>query len=179
MTAPVVTKRPALFLVPLLVGSVVAVGVGAYGRLHHPTGRALFTGPFNNLTEFKAWATVLALAFGLIQLLTALWMYGRLGVRAPSWAGALHRTTGIIAFLITVPVAFQCLWALGFGTYSARVLAHSLFGCVFYGAFVAKVLAVRSRRMPSWALPWLGGALFTTLVGAGLTSTIWYFTYYK
>jgi hypothetical protein len=174
MTAPAVTKRPALFLVPLLVGAVVAVALGVFGRLHTPTGTALFTAGFPSLISFKVWLTVAALAFAFVQLLTALWMFGKLGRPAPSWAGGLHRATGAIAFLLTVPVALQCLWVLGFETYSPRVIAHGLLGCLFYGAFVAKVLTLHSKRLPTWALPWVGGILFTALVGVAATSAIWY-----
>jgi hypothetical protein len=174
MTAPAVTKRPALFLVPLLVGSVVAVALGVYGRVHQATGEALFTWPLQTLIGFKVWTTVVALFFALIQLFTALWMYGRLGLRSRGWLGPVHRTSGVIAFLLTVPVALQCLYVLGFETYSARVIAHGILGCVFYGAFVAKVLTVHSKRMPNWALPWIGGLLFSALIGVGITSAIWY-----
>ena len=174
MTAPVVTKRPALFLIPLLVGSVVAVALGVYGRVHPGTGHALFTGPFTTLIGFKVWTTVVALFFALVQLVTALWIYGRLGLRTRPWLGPVHRTTGVVAFLLTVPVALQCLYVLGFETYSARVIAHGALGCLFYGAFVAKVLTVQSKRMPTWALPWIGGLLFTALIGVGATSAIWY-----
>jgi hypothetical protein len=80
---------------------------------------------------------VAAGGFAIVQGLTALWMYGKLGGAAPGWAGPLRRTTGVIAFLLTLPVAFHCLWARGFQTTDARVVAHSLLGCVFYGAFVA------------------------------------------
>jgi hypothetical protein len=175
MTAPVVTKRPALFLVPLLAGSLVAIALGVYASEHTPSGHALYLGPFRTMIGLKVWLTVVALALALVQLVTALWMYGKLGVRAPGWAGGLHKTTGALAFLVTLPVAFHCLWALGFYTGDARVLAHSLLGCVFYGAFVAKVLTLHSKRMPGWALPWVGGALFTVLIGVGLTSAVWYF----
>ena len=37
-----------------------------------------------------------------------------------------------------------------------RVAVHSLAGCFLYGAFVAKVLLVHSRRLPGWALPVAG-----------------------
>ncbi len=174
MTAPAVTKRPALFLVPLLVGAVVAVALGVYGRVHTPTEKALFTAGFPSLISFKVWLTVVALGFALLQLLSALWIFGKLGVAAPGWAGGVHRVSGALAFLLTVPVALQCLWVLGFETYSPRVIAHGLLGCLFYGAFVAKVLTLHSQRMPRWALPWVGGVLFTALVGAATTSAIWY-----
>jgi hypothetical protein len=176
MTAPAVTRRPALFLIPLAVGAVVSTALGVYGRVHTPTHKALFYSPFSSMFAMKVWLTAAALGLALVQLLTALWMYGKLGVRAPGWVGPLHRTTGALAFLVTLPVAFHCLWALGFQDDGTRVLAHSLLGCVFYGAFVAKVITLRSRRLPGWALPWVGGLLFTALVAVGLTSAVWYFT---
>ena len=175
MTAPAVTKRPALFLVPLAVGAVVSVALGVYGNVHTPTGHPLFYHPFSSMFAMKVWLTAVALLLALVQLVTALWMYGKLGVRAPGWAGRLHKTTGTVAFLVTLPVAFHCLWALGFQRADARVLAHSLLGCIFYGAFVAKVLTLHTKRLPGWALPWIGGALFTALTGVGLTSAVWYF----
>jgi len=175
VTAPVVIKRPAALLVPLAAGAVVAVALGIFAKVHEPTGKALFPTPFPSFYAMKVWLTAVALVFALIQLVTALWMYGRLGRQAPPWAGTLHRTTGIIAFLITVPVALHCLVAIGFETADARVLAHSTLGCVFYGAFVAKVLTLRSKRVPDWALPWVAGLLFTVLVVVGLTSAVWYF----
>ncbi len=149
--------------------------LGVYGKTHTPTGRALFHAPFPSMFAMKVWLTSAALVFALVQLVSALSMYGKLGGRAPSWVGALHRTSGLIAFLLTVPVAFHCLWSLGFQSYDNRVLAHSLLGCIFYGAFVAKIMTLHSRRLPGWALPWAGGLLFTSLVAVGLTSAAWYF----
>jgi hypothetical protein len=49
-------------------------------------------------------------------------------------------------------------------------------GCAFYGAFATKVLVVRSRRMPGWALPVVGGVLFSVVVLIWLTSSWWFFT---
>ena len=146
-----------------------------YGKVHHPTGKALFATPFHSFYAFKVWLTAIALVFALVQLVTALWMYGKLGRPAPSWTGTLHRTTGIIAFLLTVPVALHCLLSIGFMTVDARVIAHSVLGCLFYGAFVAKILTLHSKRVPGWALPWVAGTLFAVLVGVGLTSAVWYF----
>ena len=74
------------------------------------------------------------------------------------------------------PVAYHCLWALGFQSDDTRSLAHSLFGCFFYGAFATKVLVVRAKGLPGWALPVAGGAVLTALVGVWLTSSLWYFT---
>ncbi len=169
-----VVKRPAFLLGPLAAGAVVAVALGVYGKVHKGTGRALFPTPFPSFYAMKVWLTAVAVVFALVQLGTALWMYGKLGRRAPSWAGTLHRTTGIIAFLLTLPVAAHCLVSIGFMTTNARVIAHSLLGCLFYGAFVAKVLTLHAKRVPGWALPWVAGLLFTVLVAVGLTSAGWY-----
>ena len=51
---------------------------------------------------------------------------------------------------------------------------HSLAGCFFYGAFAAKVLIVRSRRLPGWALPLAGGLLVTLVVVIWYSSALWY-----
>jgi hypothetical protein len=76
-------------------------------------------------------------------------MYGRIGRRPTVRAATFpHRVLGVGVFLLTLPVAFRCLWSLCFGSYSTRVLIHSLMGCAFYGVFLTKMLAVRSRRLP-------------------------------
>jgi hypothetical protein len=113
----------------------------------------------------------------VLQVATALWLYGRLPLSAepPAWLGRAHRAFGTLAFLVSLPVAYHCLWALGFQDNSTRVLVHSLAGCFFYGAFAAKVTVVESRRLPGLALPVAGGALFTALVAVWLTSALWFF----
>jgi hypothetical protein len=179
MTVPVdapAPRRSAALLVPLAAGALLAVALGVYGNLHPPTGKAVFTGPFPSMISMKVWLASAAGLLAVLQLVTALWMYGKLGIGAPRWLGAFHRGTGALAFILTLPVAFHCLVSLGFATADPRTLAHSLLGCVFYGAFVAKVLTLTSRKVPGWALPWVAGALFAALVGVVLTSAVWYFT---
>ena len=51
---------------------------------------------------------------------------------------------------------------------------HSIAGCVFYGAFAAKVVFVHSKRLPGWALPLAGGLLFTAIVVLWWTGAVWY-----
>ena len=93
-------------------------------------------------------------------MLSALWVYGKLPGKAPAWAGTAHRISGRLAFIITLPVAYHCLWSFGFQDTSTRVLIHSLLGCAFYGAFAAKVTIVRSKGLPGIALPIAGGLTF-------------------
>ena len=55
-------------------------------------------------------------------------MYGKLPLGAgPAWLGSLHRISGRTAFLLTLPVAYHCLYQLAFQDTSTRVLIHSLF----------------------------------------------------
>lgn len=162
----------------LLVGAGVAVALGVYGNVHDPTGRSLVTLFFTGTINLKVWLATFALGLAGFQLYTALRIYGRLGSGdVPGWMKSAHRLSGTGAFLLSIPVAYHCLWALGFtADAGTRVLAHSLLGCVFYGAFVAKVLTVRSSATPAWVLPVLGGTAFTALVAIWLTSSFWFFT---
>jgi hypothetical protein len=170
-------RQPAYLLVPLGVGAVVATALGVYGRVHTPAHRALFGLSLSGMFSMKVWVTAAALVLALVQLVTALWMYGKLGRPAPKWVGPAHRASGTVAFLLTLPVAYHCLWSLGFAPapFDTRTLAHSLLGCLFYGAFTTKLLTLHSRRVPVWALPWVAGLLLTVLVAVGLTSAVWYF----
>ena len=172
------TTRPRIRLaVALGFGAAVALTLGIYGRIHDPTGGSLVTLFFTRTITLKAWLATAAVLFALFQGATALRMYGKLGRRTgPRWLRPAHRISGTAAFLLTIPVAYHCLWALGFQWQSGtRVLLHGIFGCLFFGALAAKVLVVRTRRMPSWALPVLGGAVFTALVLIWATSALWFF----
>jgi hypothetical protein len=102
-------------------------------------------------------------------------MYGRLG-GASGFAAGLHRWSGRGAFLLAVPVAVHCLYALGFQTSDTRTLVHSLLGCVFFGAFTMKMLVLPKRGVGGWVLPLVGGFVFACLVGLWLSSSLWFFT---
>lgn len=174
---PAARRRAALAAV-LAVGAAVAVTLGVYARLHPPAARPLFTLGFAGLLQMKAWLTTAAAALLVVQLVTALWMWGRLPRAGPAPAGVAlaHRYSGAIAFVLTVPVAFHCLWSLGFAATSPRVAVHGVAGCLFYGAFAAKMLALRLRGLPGWVLPALGGAVLTLLVLLWLTAALWFLT---
>ena len=178
VTARVGVVERAPLAVVFLSGAVVALSLGLYSRLHTAAGRPLFTLGFSGMLQMKAWLTTAATALLVVQLLTALWMWGRLpgAGTAPAWAPVVHRYTGSVAFIITLPVAFHCMWALGFATASVRVVVHSVVGCLFYGAWSAKMLGLRLRGLPSWALPVLGASVMTLLVLLWLTAALWFFT---
>jgi hypothetical protein len=185
MTAPAQTAEPraglsttAKLLIMLVLGAAVAVALGVYANQHTPTGRKPYPLFFSGMIELKVWFATLALALACLQLLLAARLYGKISIpkHEPAWLGDAHRLTGTLAFAVTLPVAYQCLWGLGFETMNTRVVLHGIFGCAFYGAFVIKVLGVRWKGLPGWVLPVAGGLVFAMLVGVFLTSAVWFFT---
>ena len=166
----------ARLVIPSLIGALVALTLGVYGHLHNPTGIAVNVAGFSSPLTAKTWLATGATIAAVIQVITALIMYGKIKVQAPPWIGGLHRWSGRIAFLLAVPVAVHCLYALGYQTYSTRVLIHSLLGCLFFGAFTVKMLILPKKDMPGWLLPTLGGLVFVALTGIWFSSAYWYFS---
>ena len=165
-TQPTPVGSLVKILVPITIGACVSIALGLFGRLHNPTGIAVNIAGFSSPQTVKVWLATGAAFFGLLQLTSALVMFGKVpGVSPPSWIGAAHRWGGRIAFLLTVPVAVHCLYAFGFQTFDTRVLVHSLLGCVFFGAFTAKMLLLPKRGLPGWTLPVAGGLVFAVLIG--------------
>jgi hypothetical protein len=152
--------------------------MGLYARLHTPARKPIFLLGFSGVLQMKAWLSTAVLFFVLLQLVTALWMWGRLPGKsvAPVWVPDLHRWSGSIAFALSLPVAFHCVWSLGYMTTTARVAVHSTAGCLFYGAYAAKMLGLRVRGLPSWAIPVLGGSVLTLFLALWFTAALWLFT---
>ena len=174
------TASPSLakiLVVPSLIGGLVALTLGLYGRLHHATGIAVNIAGFSSPGSVKSWLATGAVVFAIVQVGSALVMYGKVPrVAAPSWIGGLHQWSGRIAFLLSVPVAVHCLYALGFQDYSTRVLIHSILGCLFFGAFTVKMLVLPKRGLPGWVLPVLGAIVFAALILIWFTSAYWFFS---
>jgi Family of unknown function (DUF6529) len=138
----------------------------------------LVTLVFSSTIAAKAWLATAAIVLALVQVTTASRMYGKLGFLpfGGSWLAPVHRWSGRVAFLCTLPVFFHCVTILGFQTPDARVAVHSLAGSFVYGAFAAKVLIVRDRGLPAWALPAAGITMASVLALIWATSSLWYFT---
>jgi len=157
------------------LGALVALSLGLYGNVHDPASDLSVTLGFKDTITMKVWLASVAALLAVAQVTTAAWMYGRLPLSAPPhWIGSFHRISGRLAFLLTLPVAYHCLYQLAFQDSTARVLVHSILGCAFYGAFAAKVVVVRAHALPGFALPLAGGVLFSLLVGVWLTSGLWF-----
>src|SRR3954454_8290191 len=176
--APAPQPAPAAATPRLLLavglGAAVALSLGIYGNVHDPSQKLVFTLFFSSTIALKVWLATLAVFLGLVQIALALWLYGRLPWAPPDWAGGAHRIRGRLSFLPTLPVAYHCLWSLGFQDTDFRVLSHSVLGCAFYGAFATKVLVVRSDSLSPRVLPIVAGVLFAVLVLAWYTSALWF-----
>ena len=173
---PPARREPVWLLAPLTAFALVALVAGLLARAFVDEGPSgYFDLVFSDPIHMKAWLASGAVALGLLQLVSAAWIYGKLPWRKPGWVNPAHRWSGRLAFVLTLPVAYHCIFKLGFETGSTRVLWHSLLGCAFFGAFAAKVTVVRLRRFPTLVLPVAGGLLFAALVGVWYTSALWFF----
>ena len=182
------TNQPSgRFISLLLAGGAVSVFLGVYGRLHEPaaqrsTNLVIWSLSFDSAQEmlsFKSWFTTFAILLALIQLATGLRLRDHITWPAniPLWLGDFHRLCGTLALVFSIPVAYHCLWSLGFQTSwsNPRAVVHSFAGCFFYGAFVTKILGVRSERVPNWFVPVMGGLVLTAMTGIWLSSAFFYF----
>jgi hypothetical protein len=134
---------------------------------------------FSSPVAGKAWLATIAVVLAIVQISTGARIYGRLaGVLpfGPDAAARVHRWSGRLAVLVTLPIVFHCITILGFQTVDARVAVHSVVGSFLYGVLAAKLLVLRSRAFPGWTLPVAGGTLFAVLAVMWITSSWWYFT---
>lgn len=167
---------PKRLLIP--VGAAVGVAGVVYlvAQVITPDiNTSLFGQSASETFALKSWLATGVLAFAAFQLCSALWIYGRLPWRTPRWLGFAHRASGYSAVVLSLPIAYHCLFAYGFRDFDRRTLVHSIAGCFFYGAVAAKVIIVRSRRLPGWALPIAGGTVVTLVVVLWYSAALWYF----
>lgn len=130
---------------------------------------------FSDTLHMKVWLACGVAFLALFQVFSAAWIFRRLPWSRPRWINAAHRWSGRLAFILSLPIAYHCIFLLGFQDTTSRTLAHSLLGCFFYGAFAAKVTVVRLHNFPGWVLPVAGGLVFALLIALWYTSSLWFF----
>jgi mono/diheme cytochrome c family protein len=140
---------------------------------HDPRSKGYFRLFFSDPVHLKAGFATAAAVLACVQLLTAGWIYRAYPWAKPAWINPLHRWSGRFAFAFTLPVAYHCIFKLGFQDTDSRVLWHSLIGSAFFGAYAAKITIVKLHRFPRPVLPVAGGLLFATLLGLWYTSAVW------
>jgi len=139
----------------------------------------IVTSVFSAPIAFKAWFATAAVVLAVVQVSTGARIFGKLERLVPiprPQVNRVHRWSGRLAILCTLPVAFHCIFILGFQSSNARVLAHSILGSFVYGVFVVKVFFVHDRAHPRWVLPVVGGTMAAMLTTLWATSALWYFT---
>jgi Family of unknown function (DUF6529) len=167
-------------LIASAIGAGVSVALGVYANVHDPTGEQILHAGFPSVLAMKAWLTTGVVILAVAQAVSAMWMWGRLARvnrPAPRWVAHAHRWTGTAAFLLALPVAYHCLWSLGWRSTDVRVVLHGILGCAFFGALAVKLLALRIDGVSKHTLPVLGSALVVILTGIWLTSSLWFFTH--
>src|SRR5438034_8214526 len=178
--AEVVTAPPAApetrswrwLAAPLLAFALFALTAGLLAR-HEPRSKGYFRLFFSDPVHLKAGFATAAAVLACFQLFSAAWIFRKLPWQKAAWVNPAHRWSGRLAFVCTLPVAYHCIFKLGFRSPDSRVLAHSRLGCGVYGAYASKITIVRLHRFPKPVLPLAGGLLFAVLIGVWYTSALW------
>jgi hypothetical protein len=158
VAAAVPERRPAWHLfIPLLGGLIVAESLGIIAR-ELVVSPGAYPGPwfrlfFSDTLHLKAWLALGVAALAVTQLFTAAWIFRRLPWPRPRFVNVVHRWSGRLAFLLTIPVAYHCVFKLGFQTYDTRIAVHSFFGVAVYGAFATKVPDRAHAPLPEVGAP--------------------------
>src|SRR5919198_3999279 len=90
---------------------------------------------FSSTIAAKAWFATAAIVLGIVQVSTGARIFGKLQRLVPNGrphVNRVHRWSGRLAFVCTLPVAFHCIFILGFQTVTTRVLVHSIAGSFVY-----------------------------------------------
>ena len=139
----------------------------------------ILTSVFSSSIAAKAWLASAAGVLAIVQVSTGARIFGKIKRFVPippPYVNRIHRWSGRLAVLLTLPVAFHCIFILGFQSANARVLVHSILGSLVYGVVAVKLFFVHDRDHPRRTLPVVGGTLFLTLAALWATSSLWYFT---
>lgn len=113
-----------------MLAAAVAASIYVFGSNHTPnySGTGLFGRTAADTLGLKSWLATAILGLALLQLLSALWIYRRLpgARRPPKRLPLVHRFSGAALLLVTLPVAYHCMFAYGVQTLDARIAVHSI-----------------------------------------------------
>jgi mono/diheme cytochrome c family protein len=172
LIALVGTRSYAWLAAPITAFAVFSLTAGILSA-HDPRSKAYFRLFFSDPIHLKAGFATAAVALACFQVFSAAWIFRKLPWQKPAWINPAHRWSGRLVFVCILPVAYHCIFKLGWQGADSRTLAHSLFGTLFFGAYAAKITIVRLHRFPRLVLPIAGGLVFTLLIGLWYTSALW------
>ena len=121
---------------PLLAFALFSLTAGLLAA-HDPRSKGYFRLFFEDPIHLKAGFASAAVALGCFQVFSAAWIFRKMPWARPRFINIVHRWSGRLAFVLTIPVAYHCVFKLGFQTYDTRIAVHSFFGVALYGAFAA------------------------------------------
>ena len=157
------------------LGALVAVALGVYGRVHDPSQELVFTLFFSSTIAMKVWLGSVAAALAVVQVISAMWVYGRLPGRArPSGRAAFTGSPG------AWPSSSPSRWpTTACGRSASRTPTPACWPIRCSAARSTAPSPARSRScvqagLPGLALPVAGGIMFAVLIGAWLTSALWF-----
>ena len=118
--------------------------------VHEPTGRDFVLYGFESAAGWKNALTLVVAVLLVAQAALAFKLAGLFGLRAASrpWLLELRRLIATLAVGLSLPVAFHCVWVLGFGSDSSAITLHSILGCIAYGCVVAALWPDHRKRAP-------------------------------
>ncbi|MDE0700291.1 MAG: DUF6529 family protein [Acidimicrobiaceae bacterium] len=157
----------------LVAGAAVALALGVYSVLHEPTGRDFVLWGFESAAAWKNALTLVVALLLVAQAVLSFKLAGMFGFRATARRGLVdfRRLLATLAIGFSLPVAFHCVWVLGFGSDSLAISLHSILGCIAYGCVVATLWPDRGERAHAngrrgpWALA-VGATQYVVGVGA-------------
>ena len=134
----------------IAVGAAVSVALGAFSVVHEPTGRDFVLYGFDSATGWKNALTLVVAVLLIAQAAIGFKLAGLLGLRATTrpWLLELRRLIATLAVGFSLPIAFHCVWVLGFGDDSPLIALHSILGCIAYGCVVAALWPDHRKRAP-------------------------------
>ena len=164
----------------LACGAAAAAAIGAYSVIHEPTGRDFVLYGFESSASWKNTLTLVVAVLLVAQAALGVKLAQMFGLGATSrlWLWDLRRLLATLAVGLSLPVAFHCVWVLGFQSDSPLNTLHSILGCVAYGCVVAALWGDRGNRAAAPTGSWtraVGATRYIVGVGAA-TAVVMLFT---
>ncbi len=169
------TKPRQAPLPGLACGAAVAVALGGYSVVHEPTGRDFVLYGFASSASWKSALTLAVAVLLVAQAALGIKLAQLFGLGATSrlWLWDLRRLLATLAVGLSLPVAFHCVWVLGFRSDSPLITAHSILGSVAYGCVVAALWGDLGNRSGSPTSSWARAVGATQyIVGVGAASAV-------
>ena len=83
-------KSMVVPLTAFAAGAVVALLLGVFGRVHDPTLAGTTSLGFRTVIDMKVVLSTVIGILAVAQVIGGLWIYGKLGIKAPAWLGTAH-----------------------------------------------------------------------------------------